>query len=78
MCYLEGLFVRVDVIAPIHLPGLAKQDEVFKEEHVPQVLFPSTAHDKLVLASQLPLLLKIHLQTEQASSGTLGPALTPS
>lgn len=77
VCYLEGLFVRIGVIAPVHLFGLAEQDEVFKEEHVPQRLSPSTAHDKLVLAPQLPLLLQVHLQTSKPPSGTLGPALTP-
>lgn len=72
-CYLEGLFVRVGVITPVHFSGLAKQDEVFEEEHVPQILFPSTANDKLILASQLPLLLQIHLQMEQASLRDLIP-----
>lgn len=71
MCYLEGLFVRVDVMASVHLLGLAKQDELVKKEHVPQALLPSTADDKLVLTLQLPLLLQVHLWMQHPPSGPL-------
>lgn len=72
--YLEGLLVCVDVVAPVHLPGLAEQDEIFEKEDMPQVLLSSTVNDELIPASQLPLLLQIHLRTEQARlpQGPLG------
>lgn len=64
---LEGLLVCVGVVDPTHLCGLAEQDGVFREEHFPQILSPSTANDECILASQWPLFLQIHLQTEQVS-----------
>lgn len=68
-CYLERLLVQVDLVAALHLLGLAEQDEVFKEEHVPQILLPPAANDKLVSAFQLPLLLQIHLQRNSQGAG---------
>ena len=65
--YLEGLLVRVDVVASVHLSGLAKQDEVIKEEDMPQILLSSTADDELIPAPQLPLLFQIHLRIEEAA-----------
>lgn len=54
--YFEGLFINVNVISSFDLFGLAEEDEVFKQEDVPEVFPPSTPDYELILAAELTLL----------------------
>lgn len=61
---LKRLFVDVDVVSPFNLFGFAEQDEVLKQEDVPEVLPASAPHYELILTPQLALFFQIHLQTK--------------
>lgn len=60
--YFERLFVDVNVISSLYLPGLTEEDEVFKQEDLAEV-FPATTPDhELILAAELTLFFQIHLE----------------
>lgn len=66
--YFEGLFVDVNVISSFYLFGLAEEDEVLKQEDVAEVFPPSAADDELILAAELTLLFKVHLERKRSHS----------
>ena len=66
--YFEGLFVYVDVISSLDLLGLAEKDEVFKQEDMAKVFPPSTPDYELVLAAELTLFFKVHLERKHERS----------
>lgn len=62
--YLEGALVDIHIKATLDPLGLAKEDEVLKEEDVSLALPAAQPDGELVLPHQLPLLLQVYLDTE--------------
>lgn len=62
--YLEGALVDIHIKATLDPLGLAKEDEVLKEEDVSLALPAAQPDGELILPHQLPLLLQVYLDTE--------------
>lgn len=67
--HLEGLLIDICVVSYIRFPGLAKEDELLKEENVAKALLLPESHQELVLTYELALLFQIDLRSHKEFRG---------